>query len=155
MQKKKRHHFDYSSQRLATFASMSCLLPILTSADPHPALKPHSLFLDSPSQVLLRSAPNLLPKKLRPLNLSRPTLQLKSAPPRAVRPTSHIVHVTSTLTRILTFRRTALLFLGLFGHSRTFPYLHFRLRSTTRFRALCPFCLANGHTHSPSLLAGA
>src|SRR5712691_8795463 len=30
------------------------------------------------------------------------------------------------------FRRTALLFFGLFDHFRTFPYPHFRLRSTAR-----------------------
>jgi hypothetical protein len=41
-------------------------------------------------------------------------------------------------------------FWDLFDHPRVFPYPHFRLRSTTRFRALCPFCLANGHRTSPS-----
>ena len=54
----------------------------------------------SPSQALLRNAPNLLPKECRLLNSCRPTpqdLATSSCPP-----TSHIVYVTSTLTRILT-----------------------------------------------------
>ena len=63
---------------------------------------------------------------------------------------SRIMHVASTLTWILAFHRTALLFLGLFDHFRTFPYPHFCPISTAHFRALSPFCLANGHRTSPS-----
>ena len=108
----------YKTGRLATFASM-----------PTSFLSYHS-HLRCPSFLV----PRLLPLKFflaAPQTCCRRHADCSTfAPPRAVRPMSHIVHVASTLTRILAFRRTTLTVIGsvdLFSYA---PLPHFRLRST-------------------------
>ena len=122
-------HFCASCQRHGLFDEESFpqnFVSIIVNASP-PSPRRHAFFLFSPPLTLIKApflVPQLLPLKSSfaapqtccQRNADRSTFagrRPKSAPPRAVRPTSHIVHVASTLTRILTFRRTALLFLGL------------------------------------------